>query len=800
MQTILQDIRYAIRLLARTPGFTFVALLTLALGIGANTAIFTVVNALLLRPLPYGEPDRLVMVWQDVTARGGPVDEWATPGNFADWRKATNIFERVAAISGWRPTLVGDAEPEAIPGEQVSSDYFEVLGIRPLHGRTFRAEDDVPNAPRVVLIGEELWRRRFGGSASAVGSMVTLGGEPHEILGIMPASTRPIVNAAAEVWRPLRLNTTTPSRGAVILRSVASLAPGLSVEQAQAAASTLASQLEAQYPESNARVGFNVEPLHSRVVGDIRPGLLVLVGAVAFVLLIACVNIANLLLARGSSRARELAVRSALGASRTRVVRQLLTESVLLAIAGGVAGVFAGIWAVDALVAIAPENAPRLDEVTLDARVFAFAAALTIATGVLFGSAPALQSSKSRAAESLKDGTRGSSGAAGSALRRTLIVAEVALALMLLTGGGLLLRTFVELQNADLGFDPENVLVGGISLPRTSYESVEKQRVFYTQVLEQAATLPGVRHAALASVLPLGGDSDTNFRIEGRPISTTPGEAPVTWYRLVSADYFKAMGIPLVQGHTITNGEPAPSVIVNETFVSRYFPSEDPLGRRVRAGGDGPWFTIVGVVGDVHGRGARGGTRTEMYIPYWQILEGGMSIILKADSNPRQLEAPLKGIVRALDPNVPVAAVGVLSDTVGDSIDGPRFFAVVAVAFALMALVLAAIGIYGVMAYVVAQRTTEIGVRMALGATPGEVFRLVVGDGVRITAVGVALGIGASLAMARSLTTLLFGVKPWDPGTLAATASVLLVVAAAACFVPARRATRVDPMVALRAE
>jgi len=535
------------------------------------------------------------------------------------------------------------------------------------------------------------------------------------------------------------------------------------------------------------------------VVGEIRPGLLALLGAVAFVLLIACVNIANLLLARGSSRSRELAVRTALGAARWRVVRQLLTESVVLAALGGLGGLLLGIWAVDALVAIAPENTPRLGEIRLDARVFTFAAAVSLVTGLLFGIAPALQSSRAGVTHALKEGARGSSGG-GRTVRRVLIAVEVALALMLLTGGGLLLQTFVRLQKADLGFDPSNVLVGSISLPRTSYDTIEKQRVFYTQVLEQARALPGVKNAALASVLPFSGDSDMGFEIEGRPTSTAPGEMPVTWYREISAGYFDTLGIRIVRGQAVREGEPTPSVVVNETFVRRYFPSEEPLGRRVRWADDGPWYTIVGIAADIRGQGARAETQNEMYIPYWQYMEPGMSIILKAHGDPVQLTAPLRQVVRSLDPNVPVSGIAALSDRVSDSIEQPRFFALLATAFAGLALVLAAIGIYGVMAYVVAQRTIEIGVRMALGATPGEVFRLIVGDGLRITAVGIALGVAGSLLMARWLTALLFGVEPGDPVTLGVTASVLLGVAAAACFVPARRATRVDPMVALRAE
>ena len=798
MHTTLQDIRYAVRMLGRTPAFTLVAVLTLALGIGANTAIFTVVNALLLRPLPYATPERLVMVWQDMRARGGPADEWASPGNFADWRNAKDLFENVAAIGGWRPTLTGTAEPEPIPGEQVSHEYFSVLGIAPAHGRDFRSEDDVPNAPRVVMIGDSLWKRRFGGDPAVVGRVLSLSGEPHEVIGVLPQGTRPVVNATAEIWRPMRVNTASPSRGAIVLRVVGKLKEGLPVERAQVAATAMASRLEAQYPDFNEKVGFNLQPLHDRVVGDIRPGLLAILGAVAFVLLIACVNIANLLLARGSSRGRELAVRTALGAARGRVIRQLLTESVLLAVVGGVAGVLLGIWAVDALVAIAPRNAPRLAEVGLDPRVFGFAAAITLLTGLLFGLAPALQHSRG-GADALKDGARGSSAAAGRGLRRVLIAAEVALALMLLTGGGLLLQTFVKLQQADLGFDPSNVLVGSIGLPRTGYDTIEKQRAFYTQVLEKASALPGVQKAALASVLPFSGDSDTAFEIEGRGAPASRAERPVTWYREISAGYFDALGIAITKGHAVAEGEPAPSVVVNETFVRRYFPSEEPVGRRVRWT-EGPWYTIVGVAADIHGQGARADTRSEMYIPYWQYMEPGMAIILKAQTNAGQLAGPLRQLVLSMDPNVPVAGIAVLSDTVSESIAQPRFFALLAVAFGALALLLAAIGIYGVMAYVVAQRTTEIGVRMALGATPREVFRLIIGDGLRITAIGVALGIAGSLLMARYMTTLLFGVTPGDPVTLGATSAVLLTVAAAACFLPARRATRVDPMVALRAD
>jgi putative ABC transport system permease protein len=801
MSNLINDLRYALRLFLRAPGFAAVAILTLGLGIGANTAIFTIVNALLIRPLPYAHAERLVMVWQDLRARGGPADEWATPGNYADWRKEKSIFDDVAVISGWRPTLTGGAEPESIPGEQVSHEYFSVLGVAPILGRSFSQADDVPNAPRVVVIGEGLWRRRFGASPAAISQRITLNGEPHEIIGVVGQGFRPIVSRLAEIWRPFRFDTANPSRGAIILRAVARLPEGVPLDRAQAAADVLAKRLEAAHPQFNEKTRFNLTPLHQRVVGDIKQGLLALLGAVGFVLLIACANIANLLLARGSARGREMAVRVALGAARGRVVRQLLTESVLLAAIGGAGGLLVGVWAVDALVALAPPGTPRLSEIRLDRWVLTFACFLILATGVLFGFAPALQYWRGDVTNSLKDGTRGSAGASGRGLRRTLIAVEVALALMLLTGAGLLAQTFVHLRETDLGFRPDNLLTGFVNPPRAAgYDTPAKHRAFDDQVFERVLAIPGVLNAALASVLPLSGDSDTSFTIEGRPVATSQSETPVTWYRLVSATYFDTMGIPIKRGRSFDTREANPSVVVNETFVRTYFPGQDPLGRRLRFGPDDPWFTIIGIAGDVRVSGARKELKVETYIPYWQQTEPGMTIILKAAGNPALLAASLRHAVASVDRNVPVSGITTLSEMVSDSIDDSRFLATLAIAFAVLAALLAGIGIYGVMAYAVSQRTTEIGVRMALGATPREVFGLVVGDGLRLAALGVIAGVGGSLLTARWLTSLLFGVKATDPATLTATVCLLLLVALAACFLPARRAMRVDPMVALRAE
>ncbi len=797
-----QDLRYAVRLLVRTPGFTVVAVLTLALGIGANTAIFTVVNAIVLKPLPYPDADRLVMVWQDLRARGGPEDEWLSPGNYVDLRNAKDVVDRIAVLSGWRPTLTGAGEAEPIPGEQVSHEYLSVLGIAPLLGRDFTQADDVPNAPRVVIVSEGFWKTRFGGDRGAVGRLITLGGEPHQVIGVMPGGFRPVLSQVAEIWRPLRLNTANPSRGSIFLRSVARLPASASPQQAQAAASTLSRQLQAAYPGYNEKKLFNEMPLHERVVGDVRPALLALLGAVGFVLLIACANIANLLLARGSSRGRELAVRVALGAARARVIRQLLTESVLLAAIGGVAGVLVGVWAIDALVSLAPESLPRLNEVRLEPGVLAFASLVTLLTGVFFGLGPAMQSARGGITQSLKEGARGSTGTGGRALRRVLIGVEVAMALILLTGGGLLLRSFIELQGVDLGFNADKILVGFIGPPRTAYPTAAQRLAFYDQVLEKAGAIPGVEKAALSSILPLGGgDSDTSVQIEGRPPARSQSESTVTWYRATSSNYFDVMGIRLIAGRLFADRETAPSVVINETFVKKYFAGEDPLGKRLRFSPEMPVFTIVGVVGDVKMGGAlEPESRVETYVPYWQLTEGSTAIVLKAGVDPVQLVQPLRRAVASIDRNVAVSNVEPLANIVRDSIDQPRFVMSLAGAFAVLALALSAIGIYGVMAYTVSQRTTEFGVRMALGAARSEVFRLVLGDALKLTGAGVVVGIAGSLLISRSLESLKYGIRSADPLTLALTSAALVLVAVVASVVPARRATRVDPIEALRAE
>ena len=800
MTTLLRDVRYGIRMLGRAPSFTAVAIATLALGIGANTAIFSVVNALVLRPLPYPDAGELVMVWQDLRGRSGPVKEWATPGNFVDW-KQSGLFSGVTAIQGWQPNLTGLGDAEPLVGEQVTYEYFDVLRVTPALGRSFRADDDAPNAARVTVISDGLWRRRFGAEPAAVGRSITLGGEPHEIIGVMPPHFRPGVIGDAELWRPRRLNLTTPSRGAVVLRVIARLARGQSVDQTTSAAALVAARLAAAYPEWNRDAGIGISTLHSEVVGNVQQGLFVLMAVVGFVLLIACANIANLLLARASARAREMAVRLALGAGRGTLVRQLLTESLLLAAVGGALGILIGAWGIEALISIAPQTTPRIGDIGLDPTVLAFASALTIVTGLLFGIVPAVQAARADVTPGLKEGSRGTSGRTGHRTRRVLIAAEVAIALVLLVGSGLLMRTLVRLQQFDLGFTPDRVLVGQVNPPRVKYATREQLSAFYDCLLERVSQLPGIEKASLSSILPLGGDNDMDIAIEGRPAPQSENESTAVWYRLISPAYFDAIGIRLKHGRAFQSIEPAPVVVVSDVTARRFWNDENPLGKRVRFGdATAPWFTVVGVVGEVRMRGARGTSRSEVYLPYWQFTEPGINIVIKTSGRAEVLAGALRQAVRDVDPDVPVSGIAPLTSIVAESVDEPRFLARLVSVFAALALALAAVGIYGVIAYAVSQRTSEIGVRMALGAGRSDVFALVVGDGLRLTIAGIAIGLVAAAAMSVSMKSLLFGVAPFDPLTFAVMTAALVGTSALACVVPARRAARVDPMVALRTE
>jgi len=795
-----QDLRYAGRVMLKTRGLTLVAVITLALGIGANTAIFSVVNALLLRPLPYPDPDRLVMVWQDLRARGGPATEWTGPSQHFDWKAETAVFEGMTSMRGWNASLSGGALPEAVLGEQTTYEYFDVLGAPPALGRVFRQSDDIPNAPRVVVLSHKLWTQRFGADPSIVGRTVPINGESHEIIGVMPASFTPGLVTNAALWRPLRLNPANPSRNSAVFRTIGRLKRGVTLPQARAALAMLAKRLEAAHPESDTGNAINPVPLQEQRVGTLRPALFVLLGAVGFVLVIACVNIANLLLSRASGRLREMAVRRALGADRMRIIRQLLTESILLAIAGGALGVLLGVWGVAGLKSMAPAGTPRIDEVGIDRVVLSFALVLSLATGVLFGVVPAWHAARDRFTSALKQGGRGQAGDGGGRARRALIVAELALALMLLVGGGLLIRTFIALQRADLGFNPERVLTGFILPPGATYRTNKQRLAFYDAVLARTAVLPGVRHAALSSVIPLGGDSDTDFQIEGRPPAQNSKDALIVWYRVISANYFSAMEIPLRRGRLFGDREAEPTIVINETMAKRHWPNEEALGKRVRFGADAPWMTIVGIVADVQVRGARGTNEVEAYMGYWHNPEPGVNLVLKTATDPAALIEPLRRAVKEVDPGVAVAGVGTLEEAIAEANGSSRFYATLVAIFAGLALALAAVGIYGVMSYAVAQRTQEIGVRLALGAAERQIFGLVVGETLKLATIGLALGLAGALAVGKALQRLLFGVNTMDFVTFSATAGLLVAVALLASYVPARRAMRVDPMEALRVE
>jgi predicted permease len=805
LDVLSRDVRYAFRALRRSPGFAGAAILSLALAIGANTAIFSIVQGILLRPLPYPAPDQLVMVWQDMRAKNGPVDEWATPGNFVDWRAQSNVFASVASIRGFAPALVGLGDAEMLTGEQVSRSYFDVLGARPQMGRGFLPEEAMPNAPRVVVVSDRFWRERLGGAGDVLTKQLMLSGESHQIVGVMPADFRPIVNQNADVWRPERLDLVSPSRGAIVLRIVARLQPGVSVADAAEAMSSVAVDLGRRYPETSGNVGVNIVSLHEQVVGNVRPGMQMLTGTVVLVLLIACVNIANLLLARSSARVREMAVRVAVGAAR--VVRQLLTESVVLASLGGLTGVVLSYWGLKALVAMAPAGTPRLNEVAIDGTVLAVSAGLTILTGLLFGLMPALEVARANHTPALNDGGRGAAaGSSGNRLRKVLVVAEMAIALMLLVGGGLLIRSFAGMQRADLGFEPAGVTSAFVQVPANRFPTPADAIAFNDRMLERISAVPGVKQAAFTSILPLapGGDNDMNFTIEG--VAPPPPSQPgiVAWFRVVSPEYLSLMRMRLRSGRLFEGREAQPSVVISTTLAARHWPGTDPVGRRVRFGpvaNPTPWFTIIGVVDDVRQNGARSDPRGQMFIPYWhggRLAIGGTNLVVRTDTAVDTMGQSLRQAIRELDPTLPVSNVAAMTSLVARTIEEPRFLASIATGFAVLAMLLAAVGVYGVTAYAVTSRQQEIGVRIALGATRSNIFALTYGSGFKLMVVGIVVGIAGAAALAPALRTLLFGLEPIDAVTFAGTGAVLLVTSGLAVLIPALRAANVSPAATLR--
>jgi len=802
---MLTDLRYALRMLRRQPGFTAVALVALALGIGANTAIFSIVNGVLLRPLPYPDPDRLVQIWRDLRLQDGPAQEWASAPVFFEWQAQTDVFERVAAVTGWGPSLTGAGDPERVVGAQVSRDYFEALGARPVLGRGFTVEEDRPDGPPVVALSGALWRR-LGADPDLLGATLVLDGVSHAVVGVLPDDFRPAVVPDAGIFRPLRLDPAARGRNNAVLLVIGRLRLDMSLDDARARLDVLARRLEAEYPATDAGARIALVPLHEQVAGPFRPALLALLGAVVFVLLIACANVANLLLARASARGREVALRAALGAGRWRLARQLLTEALVLAAGGSLLGVLMAAWGVDALVAASPVSTAGFGDVGLDLRVLGYTALVTVLTGLAFGLAPFVTLTRLRVTSALKDAARGSSTAGGRRVRGALVVAEVAVSLVLLVGAGLLVRSFVRLLAVDPGYRTDHVLTAPLNAPASRYAERPQIAAFYDRVLDRAHALPGVRRAALVSILPLvPGDNDASFSIEGRPAPANDFDQPVAWYRMASPGYFDTMGIRLVRGRGFTDADGADApriVIINEALASRYWPGEDPVGRRVRLGGgpDAPPATIVGVVGDVLQRGLDAAPVVEMYIPYRQIPSRFMTLVLWTDGEPGALAGALRSAMREIDPNLPLTGLATMDDLRARAVAQPRFLMALIGAFALTALMLAAIGIYGVVSYGVTQRTSEIGIRMALGADRRQILALVVGGGFRLVLVGVALGVAGAAAVTRGMTMLLFEVTATDPWTFAATTAGLAGVAALASLVPALHATKIDPMVALREE
>ncbi|HKQ93286.1 MAG TPA: ABC transporter permease [Blastocatellia bacterium] len=814
MQSLLQDLRYGARMLMKKPGFALIAVITLALGIGANTAIFSVVNAVLLRPLPYAEPERLVALWESNTQRPMSRNSISYP-NFFDWRAQSQSFERMASYYTIPLDLTGIATPVNLRGATVSPDLFATLGVKPLLGRWFVAEEEKPGI-RAAIISHSLWQRQFDGDPNIVGRSLTLGGRPFNVVGVMPTGFQfPIEASPVEIWVTSsvdgeKADPKEPSqyenRGSQFLVAVGRLKPGVTLEQAQAEMNVIAGNLEKQYPDFNTRSGVRLIPYHNDLVYDYSEALWLILGAVGCVLLIACANVANLLLARATARYKEIAVRAALGASRRRVIRQLLTECLLLSLVGGLLGLLLAWWGTEALVKLIPEDMPRLAEINIDRWVFGFTLLISAVTGVVFGLAPALQASKIELTEAMKEGSRGAVGGRGR-LRSALVVAEIAIALVVLIGAGLLMQTFRRLQQVDLGFKAGNALTASVVLPLARYPKNEQITAFYQALLERVKALPGVEAVSAIAPLPLSGDMfRISFEVEGRNIPK--GELPSSHFRSISLDYFSVMKIPLLAGRAFTERDNAIApgvVIVNETFANRHFPNENPIGKHIKPGvsaeGEPVWREIVGVVKDVkHRQSLSRDYEPEYYVPHAQIPFNGMTLIMRTTNDARSLARSIQQEVQALDRDVPVYRIKTLDQYLGVAVAQPKFNALLLSLFAGLALLLTAIGLYGVMAYAVVQRAQEIGIRIALGAQAGDVLKMVLRQGLKLTTLGLAIGLAAAYALTRYMQSLLFGVKATDPSTFAAIALTLIAVALVACWVPARRATKVDPMIALRCE
>jgi putative ABC transport system permease protein len=809
METLLQNLRYTIRTLRKSPGFTAVAVITLALGIGANTAIFSVVNSVLLRPLPYKDDGRLVVILNN---GHNPV----APANFIDWRSQSQSFSHMGAAEYWTPNLTGTDNPEKLWALHVTPDIFPMLGVQPLLGRAFLPEEQAAGKEHEVVLSYALWQSHFAGNPEIIGRSLALSGETYTVVGVMPRDFKfaPFWATKAELWAPLAFGSRLTDRSGGSLRVFARLKPGVTLEQVQAEMAGITGRLEREFPGTNKDM--QVVSLREKVVGNIRPALLVLLGAVGFVLLIACANVSHMVLARAAARREEIALRTALGAGRWDVFRQVLTESVTLAMLGGGAGLLLAVWGVRVLVALGPADIPRVETIGVDGHVLLFALGISLFTGLAFGMAPAWRATAVNLSDALKEGKRGASeGSRRRHLPGLLVGSEFALAVVLLAGAGLMVRSFLALQRVDPGFDPRGVLSMVASVAGTEQAAAGHTGNFYQTVLEKVRAVPGVQSASGINHLPLAGDEwGFRFHIEGRP-PERPGEESVAAYRAVFPGYFRAMSIPILRGRDVTNGDDLRSpgvVVINNYFARRHWPGEDAIGKRITF--DDPsknpsWLTVVGVVKDTARSSWVSPPEEEVFLPYLQnraYLEtpsppySYLTLIVRTAGEPESLAPAIRAAIHSLDKNIPLSEVQTMDHVVAEATGQSRFYLILLGAFGTVALVLAGVGIYGVMSYSVLRRTQEIGIRMALGAQARDVLRLVVFQGIMHALAGVAVGLAGALALSRLMAGLLYRTRPNDPATFAAVVLVLSGVAIAASYVPARRATRVDPMVALRYE
>jgi putative ABC transport system permease protein len=814
MENFWQDIRYGVRMLLKAPSVSIVATIALALGIGANTAIFSVVNAVLLRPLPFPSSARLMMVWDTAPLRGQKRGS-SSYLNFADWRAQNHVFDRLASFHDADFIMTGRGESSRLQGAVVSADLFPLLQVNPMLGRSFLpAEDEPSDTGRVVILSQQLFQKRFNADVGVLNQTMILDGKNYTIIGVMPEAFQfPVQNDPVELWTTVAVDREgkspiTNERGAHYMEVIGRLKDGVDKVQAQAEMTAIGARLEQQYPDKNLHRSVGVEPALEALVGDIRPTLLILLGAVACVLLIACANVANLLLARAMTRHKEIAIRSALGASRLRVIRQLLTESVILSLIGGALGLLLAVWWSDLLVSLGKDDIPRALQVGLDWRVMVFTLVVSVTTGVLFGLVPALQTSRTDLTESLKEGGRGSGeGARRNRVRGVLVVSELAVAVVLLVGAGLLIQSLWRLRQVKPGFQSDHVLTFNVAVPEVKYDGA-KQVQFFEDLKSRLQALPGVQAAAFVEPLPLGGDHFTlSFETEGRPIAK--GDQPSADFFLVDPGYFQTMGIPQIKGRNFTDRDQHKTsqvIIVSETFARQFFPGEDPIGKRIKPGistfedEKSQMREIVGVVGDVKNQSLALDPKPAFYVPHSQVPFSQMVVVLKTSTEPQSLIPTVTKEVASMDKELPVFGAKTLDEYLAASIAAPRFNTTLLAIFASVALVLTIVGLYGVMSYSVAQRTNEIGIRMALGAQTRDVLSMIVRQGLLLVLLGLAIGLAGAFGLMKLISSLLFGVTTKDPWTFAAVAGLLAAVALLACYLPARRATKVDPMEALRYE